>query len=93
MSCSVGNKHGLDLALLCHRPVATALIRPLALEPPYAIGVALKTKKKKKSNQEPNDDLTSTYHFVKLGNYLTSLYFIFLFFVFVCEIKQFIHAI
>ena len=27
------------------RPVATALIRPLAWEPPYAEGVALKEKK------------------------------------------------
>ena len=36
-----------DLALLwlwC-RPVVIALIRPLAWEPPYAVGVALKKKK------------------------------------------------
>ena len=44
---------GLDLALLWlwHRLAATALIRPLAWEPPKAVGVALKgqkTKKKKK---------------------------------------------
>ena len=34
----------LDLALLWlwHRPVATALIQPLAWEPPYATGTALK---------------------------------------------------
>ena len=33
-----------DLALLWlrYRPVATALIRPLAWEPPYAVGTALK---------------------------------------------------
>ena len=38
-----------DLALLWlwHRPEATALIRPLALEPPYVVGVALKSKTKK----------------------------------------------
>ena len=39
-----------DLALLwlwC-RPAATAPIRPLAWEPPYATGVALKRQKEKK---------------------------------------------
>ena len=33
------------------RLAATALIRPLAWEPPYTVGVALKKKKKLKSNQ------------------------------------------
>ena len=44
---------GSDLALLwlwC-RPVAIALIRPLAWEPPYATGAALKKKKIKKGEQ------------------------------------------
>ena len=37
------------LLWLWHRPMATALIRLLAWEPPYAMGVALeKTKRKKK---------------------------------------------
>ena len=37
------------LLWLWYRPAATAPIRPLALEPPYASGAALeKTKKKKK---------------------------------------------
>ena len=55
MSCGVGHRRGLDLALLwlwC-RPAATAPIRPLALELPYATGAALKgqnTKDKKKKN-------------------------------------------
>ena len=43
MSCSVGHKCGLDLALLwlwC-RPVATAPIQPLAWELPYAMGTPL----------------------------------------------------
>ena len=39
------------LLWLWYRPVATALIRPLAWKPPYAVGAALekdkKTKKKK----------------------------------------------
>ena len=50
MSCGVGCRHGLDLALLwlwC-RLAATALIRPLAWKPPYAVGMALKRQKDKK---------------------------------------------
>ena len=50
MSCGVGCRYGLDLALLwlwC-RQAAAALIRPLAWDPPYAEGVALKRQKKKK---------------------------------------------
>ena len=49
MSCSVGHRHGSYYMLLwlC-RPAATALIHPLAWEPQYAVGVALKTKDKKK---------------------------------------------
>ena len=48
MSWSVGSRCGSDLVLLWlwHRPTATALIRPLAWEPPYAVGAALKRKKK-----------------------------------------------
>ena len=37
------------LQWLWHRPVATALIRPLAWEPPYAMGAALEKTKKKVS--------------------------------------------
>ena len=45
-SCSVGQRHGWDLALLWlwRRPEATAPIRPLAWELPYATGAALKSK-------------------------------------------------
>ena len=41
-----------DLALqwLWHRPVTTALIQPIAWEPPYAASVALKRPKKKKKS-------------------------------------------
>ena len=44
----VGHRRGLALALLWlwRRPAATALTRPLAWEPPYAAGVALKRQKK-----------------------------------------------
>ena len=50
MSCGVVRRRSLDLVLLwlwC-RPVATAPIHPLAWEPPYAVGVALKRQKEKK---------------------------------------------
>ena len=48
MSCGVGHRRGLDLALLWLwlRLAAVALIRSLAWEPPYAMGAALKKKKK-----------------------------------------------
>ena len=52
MSCGVGRRGSLDLALLwlqC-RLAATALIRPLAWKPPYASGVALKGQKTKNYN-------------------------------------------
>ena len=50
MSCGVGCKRDSDLAWLWlwRRPAAVVLIRPLAWEPPYATGAALKSKKKKK---------------------------------------------
>ena len=49
MSCGISRRCGLDLVLLWlwHRPVATALIGPLACELPYAMDVALKKDKKK----------------------------------------------
>ena len=46
MSCGVGCRHGLDLAWLWLAAIAS--IQPLAGEPPYAMGVALKRQKKKK---------------------------------------------
>ena len=51
VSCGVGHRHGSDLALLWlwRRQAATAPIRPLAWELPYAAGVALRRIKKKKS--------------------------------------------
>ena len=51
MSCGVGRRCGSDPALLwpwC-RPVATAPIRPLAWEPPYAVGAALEMAKRLKN--------------------------------------------
>ena len=62
MSSGVGRGCGLDpmLLWLWRRPAAVAPTGPLAWEPPYAAGVALKRKEKKekKSNvasyKEPN---------------------------------------
>ena len=54
MSCGVGHRRGLDPTLLwlwC-RPAAAALIGPLAWEPPYAVGVALRKQKKTKKRKE-----------------------------------------
>ena len=52
MSCGVGLRCGLDLALLWlwHRLAATAPVGPLAWELPYAMGVALKRQKKNMVN-------------------------------------------
>ena len=53
MNCGVGHRCGLDLVLLWlwRRPAATALIRPLAREPPNAVGMALKRQKRKQTNK------------------------------------------
>ena len=50
MSCGVGPRRGSELALLWlwHRPAAVAPSGPLAWQPPYATGVALKRQKTKK---------------------------------------------
>ena len=57
MSCGVGRRRSSDLAWLWCRPAAVARIRPLAWEPPYATGTALKRqktgeKKKKRINSQ-----------------------------------------
>ena len=55
MSCGVGGRRASDPALLWlwYRPAAAALIQPLAWEPPYAAGAALKRQNKTK-NQHIN---------------------------------------
>ena len=49
MSRGVGHRHSLDLGLLWlwRSLAATAPIGPLAWEPPYAVGAALKKTKNK----------------------------------------------
>ena len=53
MSCSVGFRHGSDLALLrlWYRLATTALIRPLAWELSAAAGAALKRQKQNKKKR------------------------------------------
>ena len=67
-----GHRRGLDLAVLWlwYRLTATALIWPLAWEPPYATGAALKrqkTKKKKKALLKKCSLLRFCLFFVFLG--------------------------
>ena len=54
MSCGVGHRHCLDLALLwlwCRLAPATP-IQPLAWKPSHAAGVALKKRKRKKGRKK-----------------------------------------
>ena len=56
MNCDVGRRRGLDPTLLrlwC-RLAAVAPTQPLAWEPPYAAGAALK-KDKRQKKREPSD--------------------------------------
>ena len=54
MSCGVGHRHGSDPTLLWlwHSLVATALIRPLSWEPPYAAEAALEMAKRQKKKKK-----------------------------------------
>ena len=57
MSCGVGHRCGLDLALLwlwC-KLAAAALIRSLAWELPYVEGMALKRQKRKKRKKKKKE--------------------------------------
>ena len=62
--CSLQMWLGSGVAVtVAYRPAATALIRPLAWEPPYATGAALKRQKTKKKNHlvyPPHIPLIST---------------------------------
>ena len=54
MSCGVGHRHSVDLALLwlCCRLAGVVPIRPLAWELPYAADVTLKSKEKEKERKK-----------------------------------------
>ena len=53
MSCGVGRRLGSDPTLLWlwRSPAATALMRPLAWEPPYAAGAAQEMAKRQKKKR------------------------------------------
>ena len=53
MSCDIDCRHGLDLVWLCL--ASTAPTGPLAWEPPYATGVALKRPEKNLSPQDKGE--------------------------------------
>ena len=62
MSCGVGHRHGSDPALLwlwC-RPVATALTRPLAWEPPYPMAAAQEKAKRQKKKKKKEKEIFSS---------------------------------
>ena len=79
MSCGVGCRRGLDPVLLWlwRRLVATALIRPLAWEPPNAPGVAQekakRPKKKKKKKEEEEEEIISCVNLFVLDHMLTHI--------------------
>ena len=54
MSCGVGCRRRSDpmLQWLWRRPVAIALIGPLAWKPPYAVGAALEKAKRQKREKK-----------------------------------------
>ena len=63
VSCGVGRRRGSDPALLwlwC-RPVATAPIRPLAWEPPYAAGKRLEKRQKDKKKRKKAENSRMMY--------------------------------
>ena len=57
MSCGVGLRCGSDLALLWlwRRLAAVAPILPLAWEPPYAAGAAVKRQKDKRKKEKKKE--------------------------------------
>lgn len=62
MSCGVGCRYVSDpeLLWLWRGPVTTAPIRPLAWEPPYAIGAALEKVKRQKTKNKKNKQKKQT---------------------------------
>ena len=78
MSCGVVRRRGLDPTLLWlwRRPVPTAPIRPLAWEPPYAVGAPQEMAKRPKKKKRTGKCCTTnpTPH----GNSLNFFFFFFL---------------
>ena len=84
MSFGVGQKRRSDPALLWlwRRPAAVAPIRPLAWEPPNALGATLKGQKKKnlirKNNKNLNNFLSGTLCVLKRTLYFSVINYIYL---------------
>ena len=57
----MGCRRGSNPELLWCRPAAIALIRPLAWEPPYAVGAVLKRQKKKKKKKRLIPNLSALF--------------------------------
>ena len=76
MISGVGDRHGSDLVLLWlwRRPPATAPIRPLALEPPYATGATLEKAKRQKKKRKKVKDRCQTKYTYKLPPWKYWLY-------------------
>ena len=74
MSYGVGCRHGLDSELLWlwHRPVATAQIRPLAWELPYAEGAALEMAKRQYQKKKKKDEEETGLNMVKCSKSLNN---------------------
>ena len=64
MSCGVGRRCSSDPVLLWlrHRLAGTAPIRPLAWEPPYAMGVALEKTTTTKKSKNKKENTHSNHH-------------------------------
>ena len=79
MSCGTGCRRDSDTTLLWlwHRPTATAPIRPLAWEPPYAAGAAQEMAKKRKKKKEKKKVLLflMPFFFFLQGPYLKGQFF------------------
>ena len=58
-ACGIGCRCSSDPVLLWYRPAAVVLIQPLAWEPPYAMGEALRRKEK---SQQQKTSLPKPYH-------------------------------
>ena len=76
MSCGVGHRHGYEPALLWlwHRLVAITLIGPVAWEPPYATGVALKRPKTKKKKKKKKRKKGLVYFLLLVAKVITDLF-------------------
>ena len=76
MSCGVGCRLCLDPELLWLWLVATALIGPLAWEPPYATGVAQEKAKRQKKKKKKKKLMIPSEHFFLMSDKLSNSFLI-----------------